>query len=350
MKKVIFWIGLLVTAACLYFVLRGLDFARLWSIIADINIGLLAVTVAVYIGGYYIRAMRWHHLLKHIRPFKSAELFPYLVMGFMFNNVLPARAGEVIRAVITGAKKKISRSSTLATIVIERVCDGLVMILYFILGYQVFNVLHETGQKVLSLEGGVEMEVSIFKNWLGVFAAAGSLIFVGVFIVMLFLIHKQQATLKFLHRIVSIFPGKIVDIFNTIIDKFIEGLGVLKRNRDLFAVFFYSLAAWTVEVFTYWLMAKAMNIEVNFLLVCLIMAVANFAIMVPSTAGGVGPFEFFGVGVMLLFAYPKEEAAAYIFLIHMMILLPIIILGFIFLFTEGLDFRKLIKAKEEKDV
>jgi len=194
LKKKRFWLGLIFTAVFLYFVLRGIDFKRLWEIISKINIGLLALTVAIYIFGYYIRAIRWHYLLKHIKPMKARELFPYLVMGFMFNNILPARMGEFIRAYLTGIKKGISKASAFATVIIERVFDGLVMIFYFILGYNAFHVIKETTSKKLSLEGGVEMEVAIFKNWLGVFAAAGSIIFVGVFIVSFFLIHKKDAT------------------------------------------------------------------------------------------------------------------------------------------------------------
>jgi len=63
----------------------------------------------------------------------------------------------------------------------------------------------------------------------------------------------------------------------------------------------------------------------------------------------VGPFEFFGVGIMLLFAYPKEEAAAYVFIVHLMILLPIIVLGMIFMFAEGLNFTKLMNEKEKEE-
>ncbi len=349
LKKKRFWLGLVFTVVFLYFVLRGIDFKKLWEIIRDIDITLLTIAAAIYIFGYYIRAVRWHYLLKHIKRFKASALFPYLVMGFMFNNILPARMGEFIRAYLTGMKKGISKASVFATVIIERVFDGLVMIFYFILGYKAFNVISETTSKMLTLEGGVEMEVSIFKNWLGVFALAGSFIFVGVFVLSFFLIHKKAATINFLHFFVKKFPAKFGEIFNRIIDMFIEGLGVLRYKRELFTAFFYSAAAWTVEVFTYWLMAQAMGIEVNFYLVCLIMAVANFAIMAPSTSGGIGPFEFFGVGVMLLFAYEKETAVAYIFVIHAMILLPIIALGLIFFIKEGFDMRKIIKSKEVEE-
>ena len=69
-------LGIAVTLVCLYFVFRGIDFKELWKLVSRINPWLLLLTVALYIGGYYIRAVRWHFLLKHIKPFKPQELFP----------------------------------------------------------------------------------------------------------------------------------------------------------------------------------------------------------------------------------------------------------------------------------
>jgi uncharacterized protein (TIRG00374 family) len=344
-KKITFWLGLIVTVVCLYFVFRGIDFGKLANIVKGINIPLLLVAVGLYLCGYYLRAVRWHFLLKHIKDFKAQELFPYLVIGFMANNILPARAGEFIRAYLTGRSKGISKSSAFASIVIERVFDGLVMIFFFVLGYLAF---HYVNRQVMD-----PISIHMFGRTLGIrdavtlFAAAGSLVFLGIFTVSVLLINKKEATVKFLHGIFSKIHGKAGEAFNKIIDTFIEGLGVLRSKSSLFWAFFYSFLAWSIEAFTYYLMAVAMGIQINFLLVCLIMAVANFAIMAPSTSGGVGPFEFFGVGTMLLFAYSKEEATAFIIMIHAMILLPIIILGLIFMFAEGLDLGKLVKEKEE---
>jgi uncharacterized protein (TIRG00374 family) len=300
----------------------------------------------LYIGGYYIRAERWHHLLKHIKVFKAAELFPYLVMGFMFNNVLPARAGEFIRAYMTGSKKGVSKTTTFATVVIERVFDGLVMIGYFIIGYSAFHYIAR--QSVIAPVDIFGMQLGIKDAVLG-FAVIGSLIFIGIFIFMFLLMYKKEATLKFINAVMSVFPAGLRDKVSKFIGTFIEGLGVLGSLKDVLTVFGLSLAAWTVEVSTYWLLGKAMGLDINILLVCLIMAVANFAIMAPSTSGGVGPFEFFGVGIMMLFAYPKEEAAAYVFIVHAMILIPIIILGIIFMLAEGLNFTKLMNEKEKEE-
>ncbi len=346
-KKKRFYIGLAVTLICLYFVFRGIDFNELLNILKKTNLLILGLTVVIYIFGYYIRAIRWHYILKHIKEFKALELFPYLVMGFMFNNILPARAGEFIRAYITGEKKRISKSSTFASIIIERVFDGLIMIFYFILGYLSFNIVQHQVKTPISFElFGKTMTI---KEAVMVFAIAGSLIFIGIFVVSLLLLFKKEPTVNFLHSIMKKIPGKLSEKFLKLIDTFIEGLGVLRNKKDLIIVFLYTFFAWTVEVFTYYLMAYAIKIEINFFVVCLIMAVSNFAIMAPSTSGGVGPFEFFGVGVMLIFAYTKEVAVSYIILIHSMILLPIIFLGIIFVFTEGLNFSKLIKTKKEEE-
>jgi len=345
-KKKRFYIGLIVTLICLYFVFRGLDFKQLIGILKKINMNILVLTILIYIFGYYIRAIRWHFILKHIKEIKAIELFPYLVMGFMFNNILPARAGEFIRAYITGERKGISKSSTFATIVIERVFDGLVMIFYFILGYTAFHFVKEQVKNPVSFNlFGKEMTI---KEAVLLFAIGGCVVFLGIFILSFFLLYKKEPTVNFLHSITKKIPGGFSNTFLKLIDTFIEGLGVLRNKKDLFIVFFYSFLAWTVEVFTYYLMAYAMNIKISFFIVCLIMAVANFAIMTPSTSGGVGPFEFFGVAIMLLFSFQKEIAVTYIILIHSMILLPIIFLGIIFVFTEGLNFNKLIKTEKEE--
>jgi len=345
-KKIAVWLGVAVTLICLFFVFKGLDYRMILDIIQHINIWLLIITVAIYIGGYYIRAERWHYLLKHIKPFKAMELFPYLVMGFMFNNVLPARAGEFIRAYMTGQKKGVSKSSTFATIMVERVFDGLIMILFFVIGYTAFHFITKQSDippvKIFGIAFGIKQAVLIF-------AVLGSLVFIGILVFMLLLLFKRETTVMFVHKMLSVFSGNVREKAGKFMDTFIEGLGVLGNMKDVTAVLGLSLFAWTVEAFTYWLMGVAMNIQINFLLICLIMAVANFAIMVPSTSGGIGPFEFFGVGIMMLFAYPKEQAVAFVFIVHLMILIPIIILGAAFMLAEGLNFSKVISEKNKEE-
>jgi hypothetical protein len=247
---------------------------------------------------------------------------------------------------MTGNKKGVSKASTFATVVIERVFDGLVMIFYFIIGYLAFHFIprQSAGAPIMIFGRAFGIKEAVL-----VFAVLGSLVFIGIFVFMLLLLYKREATEKFVHAMLRVFPVSVREKAVGFLDTFINGLGVLGSMKDVLIVFGLSLFAWTVEAYTYWLLGYAMNIQINFLLVCLIMAVANFAIMVPSTSGGVGPFEFFGVAIMLLFAYPKEQAAAYVFIVHAMILFPIIILGLIFMFTEGLTFNKILAEKQKEE-
>jgi uncharacterized protein (TIRG00374 family) len=350
LKSKRFWIGIAITVLCLYLVFRKLDLAAIWGAVQQINIWLLMLTIAIYIGGYYIRAIRWHFLLKHIKALKPSGLFPYLVMGFMANNILPARAGEVIRAVIAGGKKGISRSSTFATIVIERVFDGLVMIFFFVLGYFSFKMIRiSTDENVFVQQ--FNMNIEAFRKLLAIAAVGGSAVFIGIFIFSFLLIYKREATSAFFHKITARIFKKDDNPANKLLDTFIEGFGVLRNMGDLVKVLALSFTAWSIEAGTYYMMTIAMHIkpDVNIFLVFLIMAVANLAIMVPSTSGGVGPFELFGVGVMMLFSYPKETAVTYVLLIHAMILIPIILLGLLFMFTEKVSFKDITNLKKEEE-
>ena len=103
-KKKRFWIGIIVTLVCLYFVFRGLDIAKISEILKKINIWMLLATVAVPPFWYYLRAIRWHHLLKHIKNFRPAELF-IPCDGLYGKQYSSGKGEEFIRAYLIGAKK-----------------------------------------------------------------------------------------------------------------------------------------------------------------------------------------------------------------------------------------------------
>ena len=72
-RKIGYWLGIIVTIICLYFVFRGIEYQELFNIVSGINIWFMLVVVAVYVFGYYIRAIRWHYLLKHIKKIKPGK-------------------------------------------------------------------------------------------------------------------------------------------------------------------------------------------------------------------------------------------------------------------------------------
>ncbi|MFN3374533.1 MAG: lysylphosphatidylglycerol synthase transmembrane domain-containing protein, partial [Chloroflexus sp.] len=124
------WLGLIISAIFLGIALYGLDLAHFWEALREANYWWLLPGVAVYFATVWVRAWRWQSMLNHIAPVPLRTLFPIVVIGYMGNNVYPARAGEVLRSYVLRRNCGITMSASLATVVLERLFDGLVMLLF----------------------------------------------------------------------------------------------------------------------------------------------------------------------------------------------------------------------------
>src|SRR4030043_2062252 len=130
MKRWQFWLGLLISSIFLYLVLRKIDYLQLWQVLKSANYWWLIPGVAVYFVALWVRSWRWHYLLRPLKAIPTRPMFPIVTMGYAFNNIFPARAGEVVRAVILKRKEGVPISASLATIIVERVFDGIVMLAF----------------------------------------------------------------------------------------------------------------------------------------------------------------------------------------------------------------------------
>ncbi|MDQ6602195.1 MAG: flippase-like domain-containing protein, partial [Chloroflexota bacterium] len=116
-----FWIGIAISVVFLYLALRGQDFGALWRAMREASYVWLIPAIGCYFVGVVIRTYRWHILLRSTANIPMRRLWPVIVIGYMANNILPLRAGELVRTYVLSEREKVSRSATLATIVVERV-------------------------------------------------------------------------------------------------------------------------------------------------------------------------------------------------------------------------------------
>src|SRR5260221_3741804 len=128
MKKWQFWFGVLISVLFIWLAVRGLKLNEFWGAVKQANYWWLIPGIGVYFVGVWVRAWRWHYLLKPIKEIPTRNMFPITTIGYMGNNIYPARAGEVLRAVILKRKEGVSVSASLATIIVERIFDGVVML------------------------------------------------------------------------------------------------------------------------------------------------------------------------------------------------------------------------------
>src|SRR5512146_1548936 len=128
MKKWQVWVGVLISIIFIWLSLRGLRLDQFWSAVQSANYWWLLPGIAVYFVAVWARAWRWHYLLRPIKDVPTRTVFPITTIGYMGNNIYPARAGEVLRAVVLKRREGVSVSASLATIVVERIFDGVVML------------------------------------------------------------------------------------------------------------------------------------------------------------------------------------------------------------------------------
>ena len=126
MKKFRLLIGIAISIVCVYIAFQGLHFGDFFDVVRSVNYWWIIPSVAVYTIAVFIRTWRWKSMLRPIADIPLARLWPVVVIGYMGNNVYPARAGEVLRSYVLRKREGISMSASLATVVLERLFDGLI--------------------------------------------------------------------------------------------------------------------------------------------------------------------------------------------------------------------------------
>jgi uncharacterized protein (TIRG00374 family) len=275
--------------------------------------------LVAYFAGVWLRAARWHFLLRPVKPIPTRRLFPVVVIGYMANDVLPARLGELVRAYVLGEQEGTPTSTTLATIVVERLFDGLAMLMFV----GAVATLVPLGA---SIDGIVRLAAILFLGALLVLFAVGSSRARAVALVAL-LEQRLPASLE----------GKVARLA----DRFLSGLDSLQSLRLSGAILALSLGAWLCEATMYLLVSRGFGLDLGFPAYMLTTAVANLMAMVPAAPGYLGTFELGALASLQLFGVARSAAAGYILVLHLALLAPVSLLGFYYLWRANLSLRTL---------
>ena len=134
LKRWQFWLGLIISDVFLYLALSGLNMAEVWHNMRTARYWWLVPGVAVYFFGVWARTWRWHYMLRPVKSIPLVRLFPVVCIGYMGNNIFPARIGELLRAFVLKGTEEVPVSTSLASILVERIFDGVIMLLFVFVG------------------------------------------------------------------------------------------------------------------------------------------------------------------------------------------------------------------------
>jgi len=284
----------------------------MWLVIRTADPALFALVILLNLFQYVIRAWRWRILIEPIKKTALSSCLYALMIGFAANCIFPARLGEIIRANYLGQREQISASSTFGTIVVERIFDGLTLLLFLMIGLMGTTFPDEWHSVGVSLR------------------ATGVFMLVAYVLLISFLIGfkvKAKLFLNLLDRLLFLVPrtfrSKIIDV----LWNFSLGLAMTKNPCQWALVIFYSLLLWFASLCQIKLVGLSIHLQMPLIAPFLVMAMASFGVMIPSAPGFIGTFHLSVQYAYLFYGIGKEEALSAAILWHASFFFPALILG-----------------------
>ena len=299
-------IGLLVWA------LRGVRLGDILQHVRAARPGPLTLAVILATLTFPLRLIRWRLLLRQEsgHPHPSGALWHAVAVGFMANNLLPLRAGELVRSYTASRLADIRFTTVLSSIAVERIFDGLT-----IAGLLTLALLSP------DLPGTVQVGgVSVAH-----LARIGGLIgAVGLLLAILVLALPSSAE-RLVRRTVP-WP-RVADRTVSLIEGVRQGLVVLRTPARLLLVIFWSLVLWLMNALAFHVGFAAFDIPVSYMGTLLMQGLLVLGISIPSTPGFFGPFEAVIVAALALYGVPHDLAFSYAISFHVTSFVPITLLG-----------------------
>ena len=287
-------IGIAISAVAIWILARSVDLPRTFDVLRTANPAWILLMVGTVLLDVGARGGRWQALLTPIRRLPYRRVLGYTYLGYLANNVLPARLGELVRSHALGEGEGISRPTVLGTIVVERIVDTVIVV-----GLAALAVV------ILGVGGTMSTAVLL---------GAG---FVGVLIVVLF-VAMVSHRLPGAERVLAVaerYP-RILELAR----RLREGLAVAGRPRTLGLALLLSAAAWTASIATFFASGRSVGVELTLIQAALLCSGTALATIVPSAPGYVGTFELTAVSIAKIFGVDPDAAFAMALLAHAMIL------------------------------
>ena len=330
-------LGVVISVALLWWTLREESFSDIWNVLRTSRASMFLLAAAVATLMFPLRAWRWHYILEPIAgkiPF--GPLFRATAIGFMVNNVSPARAGELARAyVLTRETGRLPFTASLASLVVDRLFDTLVILLFLLIAVALPGFPSGT----------------MVGSW-----PVGRLLLVLTMVAMAALLGLILA---------AMFPDRLASLWERalgtrapmlmargrdILLSFGSGLRVLRDLRQSGIVFVWALASWLVNAVSFWIAFKAIGIDAPFSAALFLQSMLAFAVAVPSAPGFFGVFEAASKVALGVYGIDNTLAVSYALGYHILGWIPITAIGFWYLAKMGLHLKDVGEKRSETGI
>ncbi|MFN0069996.1 MAG: lysylphosphatidylglycerol synthase transmembrane domain-containing protein [Chloroflexota bacterium] len=324
-------IGVVLTLVFLGLAFYRVNVDELIGALRSANYALLVPAALCTLLGYVLRAYRWRSILSQSVHIGFPTLFGILMIGFATNNLVPARLGELARAYLGRRRTGLRKTFFIATIFLERVFDGLVLIL----------ILFALSTRLPLPEWGREVQL------------ASTVLFFGLAGGIALVVTRQQLAAAILRRAAGGLPERIGFWISSAFEMFLMGLESMRRIQRVGTVALLSCTIWLLEGLSYYLLALGFDLPLSPLrlvaAVCLLLVMVNLGIMIPSAPGYVGTFQFFAVSALSVFDVPRETGLALAVVSHVMQYALVTVIGLYFLGRQNIKLTTLFQTERASE-
>jgi uncharacterized protein (TIRG00374 family) len=297
-KTIKFTVGLIISGVCLWLVLKDFHLSDLQNALRDAQWQWFIAAIVVYLIDQMLRAIRWRVLLSPIRLFSPVFLFPILLVGFLLNYVLPARAGELGRSLALTKLTGIPVGSSLGTVGAERLMDFLTFFLILLL------VLPFVPHANWPLEKMAAMAV------IGVLGVIGGVVFLNIY---------RKRNHDHLPAVIQRLMAFVTHVFH--------GFSALKSFPKMLLIIFLSFSIWFNEALSIYFISRVFSLDFSLLQSATLLVGICIGYMIPAAPGAVGTMEFFGKQALVMMGIASATSISFLIVLHFYQILMVLIIG-----------------------
>jgi hypothetical protein len=305
LRKICSWaLSFLVSGVFLYYALRGVDWARVWRTLVSAQWPYLVASSAIMCGTYFLRSVRWRILLNAEERINLGTVFWANMAGYLGNNFLPARAGELLRSVLISSRSTLSKTYVLTTALSERLMDVIALVLGSSL------VLLTVSPKPRWMED--------LSRTMAIVAAIGA-------IAIMVLPHTGTPMERLLTRIPM--PAGLRKTLMKLAEQILLGMRAFHDWGRFAGFVFLTLVIWTVDSASAVVMARGLGLHLSLGVALLLYTGMGLGSALPSTPGYVGVYQYVAVTVLMPFGVTRDAALAYSLVLQVCGYAVVILLG-----------------------
>lgn len=312
----------------LYLAMRGTDIASVWQELRSASPVPLVLAMCVVAVSFWVRALRWGVLLGERQPVKVQFLFTSMMIGYLANNVLPARLGELVRIYVFHRKAGISKSKVAATVVLERLMDVLVLL-------ALIGVLSFFLPLPPVIRSGSRMAAVIC-------VALGMLLF--------FLALRGRGPARVAAQTVGWLSDSMGQKVQGTLERFVDGLSALRSGKQGLVALMLILGIWGMETISVGLIMRSLHLHLPWIASLFVLVVVSLSFAIPAGPGSVGTYEFFAVTALTPFAVDGSKALGLALVLHTVGYAMTSAVGLACLWTESLSLQEVVmRAQSEQE-